>query len=386
MLAVKENYRGNVVNQKTDDNKWYLDFIRNPNISPNAKIVFLNLRTNGDSYNENIKSLMFKCNLSERLISKAIKELEDLKVLTREVKRQSGKFQYLYFTTVENLPSPLYRGTVNRGAETVPYKYNKNINKTNDDYLLYHHEVSDLENVENSLIEFADKSDIKKTNDFFDEIIFNSGIFNFILEDKQIKSFKLKIVPKALKENKLNPVLETIKLFPSYVKKTNEGINPKGKFTEYEMLTYLGTILLSDCKYPKWFNDLSKQEIVQKQVNNLEDSWKPITNIWNCHGSRIDDSIKLMISNILDFIQDLEYHKRNNLEYKNTRQLEFFAQATQKTLKIKSVDEIVNLINEYSLKKWNSLDLFKKSLNNFFDYGLTLETIKTSLLSFAGAN
>ena len=82
----------------------------------------------------------------------------------------------------------------------------------------------------------------------------------------------------------------------------------------------------------------------------------------------------------------MEYHKRNNLEYKNTRQLEFFTQSTQKTLKIKSVDEIVNLINEYSLKEWNSLDLFKKSLNNFFDYGLTLETIKTSLLSFAGAN
>lgn len=253
---------------------------------------------------------------------------------------------------------------------------NTNINNNDDNKTKKnHHEISDLENIENSVIEFADKADIKKTNDFFDDIIFNSGIFNFILEDKQIKSFKLKIVPKALKENKLNPVLETIKLFPSYVKKTNEGINPKGKFSEYEMLTYLGTILLSDCKYPKWFNDLYKQEEVKKQVNNLEDSWKSITNIWKAKGNRIDDSIKIMITNIMEFIQDYEYHKKNNLVYDKNLMNNFNTSINQ-TLSKKSVIEMMDIIKEYTSKNWLSVDPFKKQINSFSNDGLTLETIK----------
>jgi hypothetical protein len=254
---------------------------------------------------------------------------------------------------------------------------NTNINNNDDNKTKKnHHEISDLENIENSVIEFADKADIKKTNDFFDEIIFNSGVFNFAIEDKQIKNFKLKIVPKALKENKFNPVLETIKIFPNYVKKTNEGVNPKGKFSEYEMLTYLGTILLSDCKYPKWFNDLYKQEEVQKQVNSLEDSWKSITNIWKAKGNRIDDSIKIMITNIMEFIQDYEYHKKNNLVYDKNLMTSFNTSINQ-TLSKKSVVEMMDIIKEYNSKNWLSVDPFKKQINSFLNDGLTLETIKS---------
>ncbi len=379
MLAVKEqNYRGNVVNKKTDDNKWYLDFIRNPNISTNAKVVFLNLRTNNDNYNENVKSLMLKCNLSERLVSKALKELEDLKLVSKKMKRDSGRFFYLYITSVENIPSPIYRTTVDHGRLTVPYKYNKNINKTNDDNKeKNHHEISEIENVENSVIEFADKSDSKKANELFDEVIYNSDVFNFSIQDSRIKNIKLDNIPKAIKKNNLALVLETIKMFPEYAKKTNQGLNPKGKFTENEMLTYLKTILNNDCQYPKWFNDLYKQESVKQAVKTVEDNWKPITSIWKAYGNRIDDSIKIMIETILNFISESEKYKKENKPDSNylkiTRQT--FKESTQKTLKIKSIDEMIHLINEYSNKEWNNADKFKEVISNYFDNN-SLDTIK----------
>lgn len=379
MLTEKTNYRGNVVNQKTDE-KWYLDFIRNPNISTNAKVVFLNLRTNGNDYKENIKSLMFKCNLSERLVSKALKELECLGIVSKEMKRDSGRFFYIYKTSVENLPSPLHRATVDHGRLTVPYKYKENINKTNDDKENNHHEISDLENVANSVIEFTDKSDSKKANELFDEVIYNSGVFKFPINDSRIANIKLDNIPKAIKKNNLTLVLEVIKMFPEYAKKTNEGLNPKGQFTEFEMLTYLKTILASDCQYPKWFNSLYKQEEVKKEVNSLEQSWKQITEFWDARGSRIDDCIKNMIKMILESIQDFEYHKVNNLS-NDKRMIEFFNTATKKTLSKTNIDNFIDLIKEYISKTWLSVDPFQKQINSFNDAGFTLDTIKSYFLS-----
>lgn len=326
--------------------------INNKLLSVQARFILIFILSKNENKDEiNQEIIADNCNLSVKQVSRYLNELKTykhLKINKEPDPNNKNKFTYKYSVNEHSSVLPVdinHRTYTSSGKKTnktsvkhsdnkqledikpldtighepqdiyVPFLYNTIINNTNDNTKKNHHEISDLENVENSLIEFADKADIKKTNDFFDEIIFNSGIFNFAMEDKQIKSFKLKIVPKALKENKLNPVLETIKIFPNYVKKTNEGVNPKGKFSEYEMLTYLGTILLSDCKYPKWFNDLSKQEEVQKQINSLEDSWKSITNIWKAQGNRIDDSIKIMITNIMEFIQDYEYHKKNDLVY-----------------------------------------------------------------------
>lgn len=353
------------------------------------------------------------CNLSTKQVSRYLVELKQFKhleIVKSDKPNKKGHYDYKYRLIEDSSVLPVdinHRTYTSSGKKTnktsvkpsnnntledikpvdtighepqdiyVPFLYNTIINNTDDNTKKNHHEISDLENVENSLIEFADKADIKKTNDFFDEIIFNSGIFNFAMEDKQIKSFKLKIVPKALKENKLNPVLETIKIFPNYVKKTNEGVNPKGKFSEYEMLTYLGTILLSDCKYPKWFNDLSKQEEVQKQVNSLEDSWKSITNIWKAQGNRIDDSIKIMITNIMEFIQDYEYHKKNDLVYDKKIMLVHFNTSINQTLSKKSALEMMDIIKEYTSRKWLGVDPFKKQIDSFLNDGLTLETIKS---------
>lgn len=407
MLAVKEKFRSNMNITRIDKKEGNYtrisnDLINDSRLSLKEKGIMIHILSKPDNWVLNVKEIANSNQDGEKAVYSGIKKLKELGYINLKPIYGNDKkiTSWIYYinespsVTIVNKESELLTQKVQVGNLQVGIRqYNKtnsnntNINNNDDNNTKKnHHEISDLENVENSVIEFADKSDIKKTNDFFDEIIFNSGIFNFAMEDKQIKSFKLKIVPKALKENKLNPVLETIKIFPNYVKKTNEGVNPKGKFSEYEMLTYLGTILLSDCKYPKWFNDLSKQEEVQKQVNNLEDSWKSITNIWKAQGSRIDDSIKLMIRNILCFIQDKEYHQKNNLEYTNLRQLEFFNDSVQKTLKLKSIDEIVNLIKEYHSKNWNSLDPFRKELNNFFESGLNLETIHSYFETFRGAN
>ena len=381
MLAVKiSNYRGNVINQKSDDNKWYLEFIRNPNNSSDAKIVFLNLRTNDKKYNENIKSLMFKCNLTKTAVSKALKDLEDLKLVTRKREHILGRYQWQYITSIDPIQYTKNNDIENNDIVTSEYKYNKNKNKTNDDRENNHHEISDLENVENSVIEFADKSDSKKANELFDEVIYNSGVFKFSINDSRITNIKLDNIPKAIKKHNLTLVLEVIKMFPEYAKKTNEGLNPKGQFTEFEMLTYLKTILASDCQYPRWFNNLYKQEEVKKEVNSLEQSWKQITEFWDARGSRIDDCIKNMIKMILESIQDFEYHKVNNLS-NDKRMIEFFNTATKKTLSKKSISEVMDLIKEYISKTWLSVDPFQKQINSFNDAGFTLDTIKSYFLS-----
>jgi len=396
MLAVKAKFKCNMKIVRPFENGNFTQvsnsIVNDTRLDLKEKGLMLHILSKPDGWFLNVDEIAKNNRDGKRAIYSGIKKLKELGYIELKADHdEKGKFKRWEYI-IKPLPStqtendgsyPLIHNAQMHNAHVQSRHYNNtnsnntNINNNDDNKTKKnHHEISDLENVENSVIEFADKADIKKTNDFFDEIIFNSGIFNFAIEDKQIKNFKLKIVPKALKENKLNPVLETIKIFPNYVKKTNEGVNPKGKFSEYEMLTYLGTILLSDCKYPKWFNDLYKQEEVQKQVNSLEDSWKSITNIWKAKGNRIDDSIKIMITNIMEFIQDYEYHKKNNLVYDKNLMTSFNTSINQ-TLSKKSVVEMMDIIKEYNSKNWLSVDPFKKQINSFLNDGLTLETIKS---------
>lgn len=394
MLAVKEKFKCNMKIIRPFENGNFTQvsnsIVNDTRLDLKEKGLMLHILSKPDGWFLNVDEIAKNNRDGKKSIYSGIKKLKELGYISLVNHYENGKIaKWEYIVNVN--PSidinntSLLSQKVDVGFVQVENRHynntnsnNTNINNNDDNKTKKnHHEISDLENVENSVIEFADKADIKKTNDFFDEIIFNSGIFNFAMEDKQIKSFKLKIVPKALKENKLNPVLETIKIFPNYVKKTNEGVNPKGKFSEYEMLTYLGTILLSDCKYPKWFNDLSKQEEVQKQVNSLEDSWKSITNIWKAKGNRIDDSIKIMITNIMEFIQDYEYHKKNDLVYDKKIMLVHFNTSINQTLSKKSALEMMDIIKEYTSRKWLGVDPFKKQIDSFLNDGLTLETIKS---------
>lgn len=397
MLAVKEKFKCNMKIIRPFENGNFTQvsnsIVNDTRLDLKEKGLMLHILSKPDGWFLNVDEIAKNNRDGKRAIYSGIKKLKELGYIELKADHdEKGKFKRWEYiikplpsTQTENDgPYPLIHNAQMHNAHVQSRHYNNtnsnntNINNNDDNNTKKnHHEISDLENVENSVIEFADKADIKKTNDFFDEIIFNSGIFNFAMEDKQIKSFKLKIVPKALKENKLNPVLETIKIFPNYVKKNNEGVNPKGKFSEYEMLTYLGTILLSDCKYPKWFNDLSKQEEVQKQVNSLEDSWKSITNIWKAQGNRIDDSIKIMITNIMEFIQDYEYHKKNDLVYDKKIMIDHFNTSINQTLSKKSALEMMDIIKEYTSRKWLGVDPFKKQINSFLNDGLTLETIKS---------
>lgn len=362
------------------------------------------------------------CNLSTKQVSRylfELKQFKHLEIVKSDKPNKKGHYDYKYRLIEGSSVLPVdinHRTYTSSGKKTnktsvkhsdnkqledikpldtighepqdiyVPFLYNTIINNTDDNTKKNHHEISDLENVENSLIEFADKSDSKKACELFDEIIFNSGIFNFPMNDQRIKNIKLDNIPKSIKKNNLSLVLEVIKNFPGYVQKTNDGLNPKGSFSENEMLIYFKTILANDCQYPKWFNSSLKQEVVKKAVEDLNDSWGFIAPVWNVYSSTIDNSIKLMITNILDFIQDYEYHKEKGLEYSSKPRLELFKNCVTKTLKKKSINEIIEIIKEYSVKDWNSLDPFKKSLNNFFDSKLTLDTVKSNFEVFGGIN
>ena len=118
-FKTKFNYlkpKGNVFNMQTENKTWYIDLIRNPNLSPDAKIIYLNLRINANSYNENIKSLMVKCNLSERSVSKGLKELELNEYITREQKHIDGRYIWTYQTNIK-IQSPQKQSVVLQPVE-----------------------------------------------------------------------------------------------------------------------------------------------------------------------------------------------------------------------------------------------------------------------------
>lgn len=376
-------YRGNVENQKTDDNTWYLKLIRNPNISSNAKIVFLNIRTNGDSYNENIKSLMFKCNLSERLVSKAIKELEDLKILTRDKKQIEGRYVWLYFTNVEMLPSPLLNGVVFNGVETVPYKYNKNINKKSNDCKKENdHQSLEDKSAEDSDLQLSNKSEIDKINQALDDALF-SGTFDFNPQDVKFKMYKLNQVPKIQQSPlPLNLIIETINKLPKFAEATREGFNPKGKFSDKEMFSFLKTLLSSDCEYPEWFTKSIVKNQVQDQVNKISDTWQPLTTLWGANGSRIDDSIKIMIEFIMVAVQENNKELNDSGFKMPVNRKNLFTDKCSKMLEVKKIDEIIQLMSEYCSKNWNEKDNFNSVSKAFNDLGT--DAVKLNILSLAG--
>ena len=365
----------------------------NINLSDKAVRVFglMLMHRFNPSFQMNNFFLANALNCDIKTIQRSCKELKTLGYLdiypTGEMRGNAPVYEYeIYENPIVNL-EVANKGSGQRQQTKPAVKnvlLNKNINKNIKNKVSKNEEtnqLSEIENVENSVIEFADKVDEDKIRNEFDNLL--DGRLQ--IQANLIDSLK----KKASEFRKVRPVSETIeliKLLPEFVK-ASKLKNTDKVYEDKQSLVYLDMIIKNPLgNYPKWFLDSQKQEIIKKEVDTLETSWKSITNIWKAQGSRIDDSIKLMIRNILCFIQDKEYHQKNNLEYTNLRQLEFFNDSVQKTLKLKSIDEIVNLIKEYHSKNWNSLDPFRKELNNFFESGLNLETIHSYFETFRGAN
>ena len=391
MLAeTNNNLRGNVVNQKSEDNSWYLKLIRNPNISSNAKIVFLNLRTNGDNYNENIKGLMFKCNLSEKSVSNALKELETLKILTRIKKRTNeGKYVWLYFTHIEMLPSTLYDGMVNHGMETERYKY-REVNKINKVSTKEKKEslknsekekithslsektkkeikiISEEENVENSIIEFANKAEEEKIKNELENLA------NTLEINTQLKEFRYLILnTKKIRNTKpFDLIIEQIKTLPEYLNASSKKF-PEQKYTKSQNLNYLSTILENPKgDYPKWFNDIEKNKVIETK----KDEWKEFIKIWDRFSvaSTQKDSLNLIISHLMIFI--IESKKPESKYYNGLKN--YTEDSLRKSLKIKSLDEIMEMINSQIKEQNGASTTFKKDTKDFFLNGFTIDSIK----------
>jgi len=222
MLAVKEKFKCNMKIIRPFENGNFTQvsnsIVNDTRLDLKEKGLMLHILSKPDGWFLNIDEIAKNNRDGKKSIYSGIKKLKELGYVSLVNHYENGKilrWEYIInvnpsidinstslltqkvevdFVQVENLhvDNRHYNNTNSN---------NTNINNNDDNKTKKnHHEISDLENVENSVIEFADKADIKKTNDFFDEIIFNSGIFNFAMEDKQIKSFKFKIIPKAFKE------------------------------------------------------------------------------------------------------------------------------------------------------------------------------------------
>lgn len=403
MLAVKEKFRSNMKIVKPFESGNFTQvsniIVNDTRLDLKEKGLMLHILSKSDGWFLNVDEIAKNNRDGKRAIYSGIKKLKEFGYIELKADHdEMGKFkrwEYIIkpipsIQIVNNEPYPLIHNAQMRNAHVQSRHYNNtnsnntNINNNDDNNTKKNHEQKDLSfegnNVETSLISFANEVDKKEISLKIENLANqNLDIKLSSIENLQRKSEMIR------KRNPKNIILETIDKFPEFVR-MNKAHGDKTVYTDNQSFNYLSKILESDCQYPKWFNDSYKQEEVKKQVNNLEDSWKSITNIWKAQGSRIDDSIKLMIRNILCFIQDKEYHQKNNLEYTNLRQLEFFNDSVQKTLKLKSIDEIVNLIKEYHSKNWNSLDPFRKELNNFFESGLNLETIHSYFETFRCAN
>jgi len=97
-----------------------------------VSIVFLNIKANKNGFDENFKTLGFKCKLKENVLSKAIKELEENKYLTRTRDKVKGRYKWFYKVTVRPnttgltvLQSPQNNRIENNQLKTDRYQYKK---------------------------------------------------------------------------------------------------------------------------------------------------------------------------------------------------------------------------------------------------------------------
>ena len=391
MLAVKEKFKCNMKIIRPFENGNFTqvnnNIVNDTRLDLKEKGLMLHILSKPDGWFLNVDEIAKSNRDGKKSIYSGIKKLKELGYISLVNHYENGKIaKWEYIVNVN--PSidinntSLLSQKVEVGFVQVENRHynntnsnNTNINNNDDNKTKKNHEQKDLSfegnNVETSLISFADEVDKKEIGLKIENLANqNLDIKLSSIENLQRKSEIIR------KRNPKNIILETIDKFPEFAR-MNKAHGDKTVYTDNQSFNYLSKILESDCQYPKWFNDSYKQEEVKKQVNNLEDSWKSITNIWKAQGNRIDDSIKIMITNIMEFIQDFEYHKKNNLVYDKKLMLNHFNTSIKQTLSKKSAIEMMDIIKEYTSKTWLSLDPFKKQIDSFSNDGLTLETIKS---------
>jgi len=393
MLAVKEKFKCNMKIVRPFENGNFTQvsnsIVNDTRLDLKEKGLMLHILSKPDGWFLNVDEIAKNNRDGKRAIYSGIKKLKELGYIELKADHdETGKFKRWEYI-IKPIPStqdendgsyPLIHNAQMHNAHVQSRHYNNtnsnntNINNNDDNKTKKNHEQKDLSfegnNVETSLISFADEVDKKEISLKIENLANqNLDIKLSSIENLQRKSEMIR------KGNPKNIILETIDKFPEFAR-MNKTHDTKIVYTDSQSFNYFSKILESDCQYPKWFEDLYKQKEVQKQVNNLEDSWKSITNIWKAKGNRIDDSIKIMITNIMEFIQDFEYHKKNNLVYDKNLMTSFNTSINQ-TLSKKSVVEMMDIIKEYTFKNWLSVDPFKKQIDSFLNDGLTLETIKS---------
>lgn len=391
MLAVKEKFKCNMKIIRPFENGNFTqvsnNIVNDTRLDLKEKGLMLHILSKPDGWFLNVDEIAKSNRDGKKSIYSGIKKLKELGYISLVNHYENGKiakWEYIVNVnpSIDINSTSLLSQKVEVGFVQVENRHynntnsnNTNINNNDDNKTKKNHEQKDLSfegnNVETSLISFAHEVDKKEIGLKIENLANqNLDIKLSSIENLQRKSEIIR------KRNPKNIILETIDKFPEFAR-MNKTHGDKTVYTDNQSFNYLSKILESDCQYPKWFNDLSKQEEVQKQVNSLEDSWKSITNIWKAQGNRIDDSIKIMITNIMEFIQDYEYHKKNDLVYDKKIMLVHFNTSINQTLSKKSALEMMDIIKEYTSRKWLGVDPFKKQIDSFLNDGLTLETIKS---------
>jgi len=352
-IQKQNNYRGNVTNHKSEDQTWYLKFIRYPKITANAKLIYLNIKTNDVKYNENIKSLMLKCNLTEKAVSKGVKELENLKLLSRERISVDGKYLWTYTTYPFDDQSPLFngiesnpiasKGIASKGIESNSiesnpvesdrYKY-KEINKTN----------------------------LNKTNNNKDNIKENfespkEKIVNFLSEEKTslIKQLtELKIFESVAKDLVFNYSSDII---------SKQLIYYPYRETSERNAGYLVNAIKNNQDMP----DEYKKHLFSLSMKEFLNKHRPVMSIWRCSmGSNLEQLKENIVNPVLVQLSNLDYYRSISKETRpelDETYSSFFDEIQTKFLKtfeIISFKELIDMILEV---KANNKDININSIS-----------------------
>lgn len=394
MLATKEKFKSNMKINKTFDSNGFTqvsnNIVNDSRLDLKEKGLMLHILSKPDGWFLNVDEICKNNRDGKKAVYSGIKKLKELGYIKlKSIQDEKGKIIRWEYT-INLTPTFLIvdpftqKGQVEKGQVENRSYNNTNINNKNNYYYKNNNNTFEDEenNVENCVIQI---SNIKKEKEDLEKIqIIKDYLVNITSPDLPFKLKDVESLQRQVKEfyyggMPIDDIKTMIDLFPDFVK-ANKNNNPKKSFSEYQSLSLLADALKKNYNYPEWFLSLHKKEQVKKEVNNLEVSWKQITEFWDARGSRIDDCIKNMIKMILESIQDFEYHKVNNLS-NDKRMIEFFNTATKKTLSKKSISEVMDLIKEYISKTWLSVDPFQKQINSFNDAGFTLDTIKSYFLS-----
>lgn len=362
----------------------------NVNLSDKSVRVFalILMHRFNSSFQMNNFFLANALNCELKTIQRACKELKAFGYLdiypTGEMRGNSPVYEYEIFEDPSQNLKVADKGSGQRQQTKPAVKnvlHNNNIsNNINNKIskLEETNQLSEIENVENSIIEFADKADEEKIRNEFDNLL--DGRLE--IQSNLIDALK----KKSSDFRKVRPVdrtVELIKLLPEFVK-ASKLKNTDKVYEDQQSLNYLVKILEnSEGNYPKWFLDSQKQEVVNNKVVDMETTWKQTVKIWDCHyAGRIDDCIKKMVEKILNFVIESENYKKagkpDNVFLSRFRGV--FNQSCTNTLKVKKLSEMIEIINEYINKSWNKSDVFCEVIENFTKNGYSLETIESYFL------